>query len=248
MINLQNPNVPFPQVPIEIDALVYDMQLKLDTNLAWLTHAYARAYRHFQIDNGKMMFFPEVYNGNETGKPDYFQPRPDNDKKGQCYFVVGKEKQNDFVEHDFNYLSHDLDIVFLVNLELIDKNSLDTELITQHLIRDVRNILTRKLLGTFYSLKIKEVVREFNEVFKEYSHKEKENYLKAPLQGFRFNCSVMFQEDCIQLPIDRCAIIRQNISKNEALCYLPEFNFNDPVVFEALTDLQKQILTLKLNE
>lgn len=246
MINLQNPNIPIPQVAIEIDALVYDLQLKLETNLAWLTHAYGRAYRHFQMDNGKMMFYPEVYNGNKTGKPDYFQPRPDNDKKGQCYFVVGKEKQEDFVEHDYNYLSHDFDIVFLVNLELINKGSLETELITQHLIRDVRNVLTRKLLGTFYSLEIKEVVREHNEVFREYSHKEKENYLKAPLQGFRFNCKVMFQEDCITLPIDRCSIIKQNISSSEALCLLPNLDFSIDEVFNTLTEAQKQELSNRL--
>lgn len=247
MINLQNPNVPIPNVAIEIDAVVQDLQLKLDTNLAWLTNAYARAYRHFQYDNGKMMFFPEVYIGKPQGTPNYFQPRPDNDKKGQSYFIVGKEKQKGFVQHDFNYLSHDFDIVFLVNLKLIDDESLETELITQHLIREVRNVLTRKLLGTFYRLEIKEVVREFNEVFKEFSHKEKENYLKAPLQGFRFNCSVMFQEDCINLPIDRCSIIKQNISVNETLCLLPQLDFTNSNVFEALTEQQKTDLTNLLN-
>lgn len=246
MINLQNPNIPIPLMPIEIDALIYDLQLKLDTNISWLTHSYARAYRHFQMDNGKMMFFPEVYKGVEGGKPTYFQPRPDNDKKGQSYFVVGKEKQKDFVEHDFNYLEHDFDIVFLVNLKLINEGSLDTELITQHLIKDVRNILTRKLLGTFYTLEIKEVLREFNQVFREYSHKEKENYLKAPLQGFRFNCKVMFQEDCITLPIDRCSIIKQNISSSEALCLLPNLDFSIDEVFNTLTEAQKQELSNRL--
>lgn len=246
MINLQNPNLPIPVMAIEIDALIYDLQLKLDTNLLWLTNSYRRAFRHFEIQNGKMLFYPEVYIGKPTGVPNYFQPRPDNDKKGQCYFITGQEKQEKFEENGFNYLSHDLDIVFLVNLKLIDDTSLETELITQHLIRDVRSILTRKLLGTFYRLEIKEVVREHNQVFREYSHKEKENYLKAPLQGFRFNCKVTFQEDCINLPIDRCQIIKKNVSIEESLCLLPGLDFKNNVVFNSLTDEQKEDLRSRL--
>lgn len=242
MINLQNPNVPIPSAPTEIDAAIYDMQLKLETNISWLTNSYGRAYRHFQIDNGKMNFYPEIYIGDNK----YHQPRPDNDKKGQSFFIVGSEEQLDFSEHDYNFLKHEVSIVFSVNLELINKASLSTELITQSLIKDVRNVLTRKLAGTFYRIEIKRVEREFNKVYSEYSLKEKENYLKSPMQAFRFECTLAFREDCITTPIDRCAIIKQNISTAETLCLLPSLDFSDANVFNTLTVEQKQQLTALL--
>lgn len=245
MIHLQNPNVPIPIQPIEIDAIVLDLQYKLDSNLIWLTHDYARAYRHFQFENGKMNYYPEVYNGIVQDTPSYYQPKPDNDKKGICYFIVGKEKQTAYAPNQYNYLQHEIGIVFWVNLELINKDSLSTELITQQLISEVRNVLTRKLLGTFYRLKINEVCREFNEVFREYNLKETENYLKAPYQAFRFNGIVEFQENC-SFPISRCQIINQNISSAETLCLLPKLDFSIDEVFNTLTEEQKNQLITKL--
>jgi len=146
MINLQNPNVPMPLQAIEIDAIVMDLQYKLETNLIWLTHGYARAYRHFQFDNGKFNYYPEVYNGVENGQPVYYQPKPDNDKEGICYFVVGKEKPSNFEPNHFNYIAHDLSAVFWVNLDLINKASLTTELITQQLIAEARGVLTYNII------------------------------------------------------------------------------------------------------
>ena len=246
MINLQNPNVPTPLQAVEIDAIVMDLQYKFETNLIWLTHGYARAYRHFQFDNGKFNYYPEIYNGVQSGKPVYYQPKPDNDKKGICYFVVGKEKPSNFEPNQFNYLGHEVGIVFWVNLDLINKASLDTELITQQLISEVRSVLTRKLIGTFYRLKVIEICMEFTEIFKEYNLKETENYLKAPYQAFRFNCFVEFQEDC-SFPVNRCEVIKQNISTQETLCLLPNLDFNDDVVFNTLTEAQKLVLINKLS-
>lgn len=245
MVNLQESNIPNPLQPIEIDAFLVDMLYKFKTNLGWLSHGYSRAYRHFQNDNGKNNFYPEVYAGTVKGVPTYVQPTPDNDKKGICYFVVGKEKPNPFNAFNFNYISQEIGIVFWVNLSLINEGSLDTELITQQLIAEVRDVLTRKIIGTSYRPKIIEVCREFTEVFKEYNLAETKNYLKAPYQAFRFNCIIDYQEDCITAP-NRCQAINQNISVEETLCLLPKLDFSDDIVFNTLTDQQKQDLTLQL--
>ncbi|MDB0602165.1 hypothetical protein PL373_13605 [Tenacibaculum maritimum] len=246
MVTLQNPNIPVETQPIEIDAVVQDIQTKLDTNLSWLSHAYARSYRHVERKDGKYLYFPEVYIGKKGAKKyDYHRVTPDNDKKGMCFFVIGKE-DNDFTQNDFNYLSYDLGIVFWVNLQKINDTLLETEKFTQHLIRDVREVLTRKMNGVWYQLKIDTVVREFQEIYREFSLEETENYLMAPYSGFRFNCKIMLQEDC-PINLDRNNAIVNNISQNEVLqLLLPTLDFSNDTIFNALSDQQKTDLLNKL--
>lgn len=239
MINLQNPSIPLPTTSIEIDSVVFDIQTKLDVNLLWLTNSYGRAYRHVKRKDGGLMYIPEVYIGVKKGVPSYTPMNPDNDKKGMCFFSVGKE-QVEFNQNEYNYISYSIGIVFWVNLKSINSSLLNTEIFTQNLISEVRNVLTRKLTGTNYKLEIENVVREFSEVYREYSLHEDENYLVAPYQAFRFNCKVKFRENCINTNISSCSILQQNISKNEVLtCLLPTLNFQENDIFNSLTNQQK---------
>ena len=246
MINLQNPLPPNPVNAIEIDSIVRDLQMKLDTNLTWLSHNYARAYRHLKRQDGRTIYFPEVYMGIKNDEPQYYRPTPDNDKKGMCFFVVGKEEYPEFEKQQHNYIEHTVGVVFWVNLKLIDETLLNTEVFTQNLIRDVREVLTRKLLGVWYEVDIEEVVREFSQVYSEFSLKEQEQYLVAPYQAFRFNLKVKFQEDC-PVALNRNQAILNNISKEEILSLLlPTLDFTDTDTFDALSSQQKTDLTALL--
>lgn len=198
MTHLQEPNVPTPSMAIEIDKIIEEVKGELSLRNSWLTHPFGRSYRNLKLDGGNYFYYPEVYIGVSKNVPQYFIVKPDNDKKGQCFFIVGKERQLSFQRNVFNMLEYDLSIVFMVNLELIDNNALQSELITQMLIRDVRQTLTRRMSGYAFQLEIIEIVREFQDVFREYNFKEAENYLRAPLQAFRFNCKIVFQEGCYQ--------------------------------------------------
>lgn len=245
MVTLQNPNIPNKLEPVEIDAVIQDIQTKLDTNLDWLTHDYARAYRHIERKDGKYLYFPEVYIGKKGNKYNYHRVTPDNDKKGMAFFVVGREEV-DFYQNEHNYLSYDLGIVFWVNLKKINDPLLTTEIFTQHLIRDVREVITRRMTGAWYRLEIENVVQEFQEIYREFSLEETENYLMAPFGGFRFNCKLMLQEDC-PVTLQRNAAIPNNISQNEILqLLLPTLDFSDDTVFNALTAQQRADLLIKL--
>lgn len=247
-MSLQNPSIPTPINAIEIDSVVMDIQTKLDVNLSWLTHNYARAFRHIERKDSKIMYFPEVYTGIVNDVPSYYRVTPDSTRKGMCFFVVGKEENKDFNKDEYNYLSYNLGIVFWVNLGLIDQALLNTDLFTQNLIRDVRDVLTRKMLGTNYRLEIENVCREFNEVYREFSLDEMKNFLMAPFQAFRFNCNVSFQEDCIGSSVNVCNVLNQNISQNEVLtCLLPSLDFSNIDVFNSLSQQQKDDLIIQLS-
>lgn len=240
-MKLQNPNIPPPQQAIEIDKAVYLIQMKLDTHLYWLSHSYARAYRHLEKGD-RRLYFPEIYVGGE--QREYYRPTPDNDKSGMCFFVVAKE-ETEFEQFQKNFIQWNVGIIFSVNLDLINKALLNNEIFTQNLIRDVREVLTMKLGGLGFRLEIKNVVRELGEIYREFTLKEEEEYLRAPMQGFRFNCTIQMREDCDSW-LNPCEALQKNLSKNEKICVLQSIDFSDDDFVNSLSLEQREILKAKL--
>lgn len=195
MIALQHTNELQPIQAIEIDWAVKDMQALLKSKLNWLTHPYGRAYRIDKQGEEKRFVLPEVYVGNTDGKYSLTPVTPDNDKKGISFFVVGRERPltKDLVAS--NYLAWEVGLVFWVNLDLINKELAKNEDFTQLLIKDVRRVIMRDLLGSGYKVEITTVDREYNEIFREFTLQER-RYVVMPYSAFRFNLIVTLKEGC----------------------------------------------------
>ena len=196
MILLQNPSIPVATNAIEIDAAIIDIQGHLDSSLSWLTQGYGRAYKNVDSTQGNTVYYPEVYLGNQNNSQRYTNISPDNDKQGQNFFFVTKETISQFQPGMYSFLTYDTAIIFSVNMELINATLLNTEIYQQLLIAQVRDVLTRKLLGSSYQLKINSVDLLFDNVFSEFDLKDAAQLEKAPLSHFRFNCSITLPEAC----------------------------------------------------
>lgn len=195
MIALQHIDELEPIQAIEIDWAVKDMQDVLRVNLNWLTHPYGRAYRIDKQGEEKRFVLPEVYVGNTDGKYSLVPATPDNDKKAISFFTIGKERQLTKEMQASNYLSWDVGLIIWANLELINKELAKNEDFTQHLIKAVRRVIMRDLLGSGYKVEITTVDREYNEVFKEFTLQER-RYVVMPFTAFRFNLIVTLKEGC----------------------------------------------------
>lgn len=208
MILLQNPSVPTATNPVEIDAAILDIKAKLESNLTWLTHGYGRTYKNLDARNGTTVFYPEVYLGTQNNSQRYVNISPDNDKTGQCMFYVFREVINQFNTNMYSFLSYDTAIIFSVNMELINSSVLDTEIFQQNLVAQVRDVLTRKLLGVNYNLTISSVDFLFENVFSEFDLADATQLEKAPLSHFRFNVNIQVPEACpvptIAPPVVEC--------------------------------------------
>lgn len=246
MIKQLNPQIPLALNPVEIDKAIIDLQYKLETNLSWLTNAYGRAYRFLRLNDEKRVYYPEIYTGIKNGAPQYYRTMPDNLKKGSCFFVVGSELINDFSQNSSNFLKYPVSIIFQVNLAEINKVQLSTEIFTQNLIMEVRNVLTNLMNGTEYRFDLTKIIRDFQEVYKEFSLDELRNFSMAPLDSFRVEGFISLYQDC--LPIgNTCSILTQNISENEILnCLLPTLDFQKSSVFNSLTAQQKMDIQTQL--
>jgi len=208
MILLQNPSVPTPTNPVEIDAAILDIKAKLETNLTWLTNGYGRTYKNLDARNGTTVFYPEVYLGTQNNSQRYVNISPDNDKQGQCFFYVFRENILQFNTNQYSYLSYDTAIIFSVNMDLINSTILETEIFQQNLVAQARDVLTRKLLGVNYNLTITSVDFLFENVFSEFDLADATQLEKAPLSHFRFNVTIQVPEACpvttIAPPVVEC--------------------------------------------
>ena len=196
MILLQNPNMPVPTNAVEIDAAILDIKAHLEAGLTWLTNGYGRTYKNLDARNGTTVFYPEAYLGEQNNSHRYINLSPDNDKQGQCFFYVVKETISQFQPGMYSFLSYDTAIIFSVNMELIDDILLETEIYQQILVAQVRDVLTRQLIGSSYQLSITSVDFLFETVFAEFDLADAQQLEKAPLSHFRFNCTIQLPEEC----------------------------------------------------
>jgi hypothetical protein len=197
MINLQNPSIPVQANPIEIDRAIVDLQTKLSDNITWLTHGYGRAYKNLDLTQNRTVFYPEVYLGTQNNSQRYTNISPDNDKTGQCFFLVTQELVNEFQQGQYAYLEYDVAIIFSVNLELINSVLLATDYFLQNCVAEVRNCLTRIPTGAPYQLVINDAQFLFEDVFAEFDLNDAQVLEKAPLTHFRLNTTITLQEECI---------------------------------------------------
>ena len=196
MILLQDPNIPIATNPVEIDAAIIDVLSELNNQLSWLSNGYGRAYKNRDARNGGILFFPEIYLGTQNNSQRYLNVTPDNDKGGSCFFFVSRETITEFQTGMYGYLNYQVGIIFSCNMELIQSTLLSTEIYQQTLIAQVRNVLTRQLLGKSYKLTIQSVEYLLENVFTEFNIQDETQVEKAPFTHFRVNCSIVLPEAC----------------------------------------------------
>lgn len=240
MILLQNPSVPTPTNPVEIDAAILDIKAKLESNLTWLTNGYGRTYKNLDARNGTTVFYPEVYLGTQNNSQRYVNISPDNDKQGQCFFYVFRENILQFNTNQYSYLSYDTAIVFSVNMDLINSTILETEIFQQNLVAQARDVLTRKLLGVNYNLTITSVDFLFENVFSEFDLADATQLEKAPLSHFRFNVTIQVPEACpvptIAPPVVECrSLIFDGVNETLNCTNNAAFDFNGANAFSIET-------------
>lgn len=243
-MSLQNPIVPAITDAIEIDAVILDLQTRLNNSLPWLTHAYGRAYQLLDETrtNAGRLYLPEIYIGKDRGNAKYFDAQPDNDKQGQCLFFVEREEAIAPQVGLYGWLRYNVSIIFSANLDLINSALLETELFTTHLVADVRNVLIRQQLGTFYRLTYNNTQLVASDVWQGFDI-ELKRVEKAPMQHFKMNFTVQVEEDCVGLPYDSCSTLLSKLdSSTRNSCILPTYDFSKNSTLLSLTAQQESDL------
>ena len=195
MVNLQNKPI-VVGTPVEIEQAVNYIRVMLG-ELPWVSHPYhiAQRFTRKYANDSKSYLYPETYVGGGGRVYRYHRLTPDNDYSGMFFVMVGSEESDESPNQN-NYISHDVSIIFSANLQLIDEAKLESGIFTQELIRDVRRKLTKNAMLFDFDYKIKKITRDLNEVYREFTLKELEQYNRAPMQCFRVDLSIKLHEDC----------------------------------------------------
>jgi hypothetical protein len=234
-MSVQNPIIPTPTAAQGIDAIIVDLQTHLSFELSWLTNGMGRAYKVKKVrTNGVTQFLPMVYLG--TNKYNYFDASPDNDKQGQSIILVGDSSYINYQRGFYGVLEYPVSFIFSANLETINNTLLDTEIYTEHLINDVREALTRDLLGKPYNLVIDTDTQNFESVYSEFdidTETGKTNKPLAPMVYFRFDTTIQIKESCPITPLNRCQAIIQNLTQDDIA------NCISPILCDPFTNLYR---------
>lgn len=205
MINSQDKPITIG-TPVEIDKACNQIRILL-AGLPWISHPYFIAKRFFRKDptTGKQNIYPETYavypedndlrNENAKTYP-YHRLTPDSDYTGMCFFMVGTGTV-DFQKNDYNFLDHEVGIIFSVNLELIDPVKLRSGLFTRELMRDARRAISEGVTGFDFEMSITSETDDLQQVYREFRLDEVEQYNRAPLQCFRIDMNIKIEEECI---------------------------------------------------
>ena len=70
------------------------------------------------------------------------------------------------------------------------------EIYQQNLVAQVRDVLTRQILGKTYQITINNIEYLFEDVFRDFNLSEQSTIEKSPLSHFRVNLSIVLPESC----------------------------------------------------
>lgn len=166
------------------------IQDALATNLSWLNHILPQAERLVKLINGKRIYSPNIY----VGDNEYEQIFPDADNIGNYSFFMLDEPQDVSYEAGSRVkMSAPFSLIVWFDIRTLYADDVrDMEQAKKDVLRAVRRTWMRE--GYF---SITDVFQRAENVFKEFTLEEVDNqYLMQPYGGFRLRGEIHIEEEC----------------------------------------------------
>lgn len=158
--------------------------------LSWLDHIFGRSERLVQMQNGRKVFTPNVYAGNN----EYIQLLPDNTALGNfCFFVLDEPNVVGEPMGIQNRLRAPFSLIVWVDMRNVETNDArNTEYVKEQLLKTIRRAWKRH-----GAVELNRVYQRAENVFDGYSLDEVDNqYLMQPFAGFRITGELIVDEEC----------------------------------------------------
>lgn len=199
MNSFKNPLVPLIVTPVGIDIPIQSLQVKLGA-LGWLEKSFGRSWIAVRQDNaGKVITYPEVWQGMTGGKDrDLLDVMPNDNLKSQSFFKV--EDPIDsllYAQNEHMKKGATVNIIFWFNLREIDKT------LDYRFIETLKSTAERAIVNHTFSAASQasiEIVRSWEDVgnvFRGYTFDAvKQQELIHPFGGFRIETRLTWTENC----------------------------------------------------
>lgn len=188
-------NLPNITTPYLFDKVIHEIQQALKNNLPWLQHSFGRVERLIKVIDGKRIYTPNVYKGNDQ----YEVLLPDDRMRCFSFFVLSEPQemlnrvQNEIrIKAPFSLIVwFDLRVVEKV-LQLPDERN--TEQAKEQILGVLNTAFPKK--GSFT---VQRIYERAENVFEGFTLDEVQNqFLMSPFAGFRFYGELIVTNDCNQ--------------------------------------------------
>lgn len=188
-------NLPIYTTPYLFDKVIGELQDVLKARLPWLTAAYGRAERLVKMVDGKRIYTPNVYRGNDQ----YEVLLPD-DRRGCYSFVVLGEPQElmNMMQMEVR-VKTPFSLIVWVDMRRVEKkmglpDQRNTEYVKEAVLSVLETAFLKKGVVT-----VQRIYQRAENVFEGFSLDEVDNqFLMSPFAGFRFQGEMIATNDCNQ--------------------------------------------------
>ena len=176
--------------PTMFDKAFGYIQDALGANLSWLNHILPQAERLVKEINGKRIYTPNIY----VGENEYEQILPDAQDIGNYSFFILEEPQEVIYEvGGRTKMSSPFSLIVWLDIRSVYNEDIrDTEMVKRDILRAIHRTWMRH--GHF---NIERIYQRAENIFKEFTMDEVDNqFLMQPYCGFRFRGEIVIEEEC----------------------------------------------------
>lgn len=181
--------------PYLFDKLINELQQALKNGLPWLRHSYGRAERLVKVIDGRRVYQPAVYQGNDQ----YGTLLPD-DRWGNFSFFVLSEPQEMLNRMQTEIrIKAPFSLIVWCDMRRVEKvmnlpDQRNTEYIKEQILGVLDTAFPKK--GSFT---VQRIYERAENVFDGFTLDEVDNqFLMSPFAGFRFYGEMIVTNDCNQ--------------------------------------------------
>lgn len=181
--------------PYLFDKVIGELQDALKKGLPWLNHSFGRVERLVKVIDGKRIYTPNVYKGNDQ----YAQLLPD-DRLGCYSFFVLSEPQEMLNRMQTEIrIKAPFSLVVWFDLRRVEKvmnlpDQRNTERVKEQILSVLETAFPKK-----GSVTIQRIYERAENVFDGFTLDEVQNqFLMSPFAGFRFQGELIVTNDCNQ--------------------------------------------------
>ena len=188
-------NLPNITTPYLFDKVIGEMQQALKNGLPWLQNSFGRAKRLIKVIDGKRIYTPNVYKGNDQ----YEVLLPDDRMRCFSFFVLSEPQEMlNRVQNEIR-IKAPFSLIVWFGLRVVEKvmqlpDERNTEQVKEQILGVLNTAFPKK--GSFT---VQRIYERAENVFEGFTLDEVQNqFLMSPFAGFRFYGELIVTNDCNQ--------------------------------------------------
>ena len=188
-------NLPNITSPYLFDKVIKEIQQALKNGLPWLDYSFGRAERLVKVIDGKRIYTPNVYKGNDN----YEVLLPDDRLRCFSFFVLSEPQELMNRMQTELRIKAPFSLIVWVDLRKVEKvmnqpDQRNTEYVKEQILGVLETAFPKK--GHF---SIQRIYQRAENVFDGFTLDEVQNqFLMSPFAGFRFYGELIVTNDCNQ--------------------------------------------------